>query len=163
MALDWTHVVTLVGGWALSQLGSYLESKRAVASASTLSRENRLFEIGRDAYKAGMAAVDVGHDVVLGRLELNTPEKVDEVYTKFFNPILDARIAFGLPVTSEVKKEIFNVIFMVSTTHAKGADLEKMRNSAVESLNRQREEIIGAWRRVLHGPSDSESEGGKRK
>lgn len=150
MALDWTNIVTLVGGWALAQVGSYIDSKRSMASARAIARDTRRYELGREGYKAAMAAINLGLDIAGEQLQ-PTPDEMHEILLKFFDPIRDARIAFAIPMTHREIAELIEAVFTVPTAVEKGGDIEAAKTKAFAILNKHRREITDAWKEVLHG------------
>lgn len=150
MSLDWSNLVFLVIGWILSRLGEYFSSRQSLSNAIAVARDTRRYEVGRESYKTAMAAINIGLDVAAQR-RTPSPDEMHEMLNEFYDPLRDARINLGLPMTGEVTGELIDAIFAVPRAAEEGGDVRAAGERALVILHRHRDEITDAWHRILHG------------
>lgn len=150
MALDWTNIATLVGGWFLAQLGSRFESKRSTANALVLARESRRYELGKEAYKAAMKAIGLGFEIA-DEDRTPSPDEVRQLLLDYYGAIKDARVVFGLPFSGKESEEIIDAFFIVPVAREKASDVNSAKTKAKDILRKHQNEFEEAWRRTIHG------------
>lgn len=154
MPIDLNGLLSALVGGLIGIAGSLLAGRQSTKAGIHLALQERHFDVAREAYKAALAGFDIGNEIAL-REEPATPREAYDLVRAFFDPIFHCRIAFGLPLTAEMKGELVDSAFAVFYALGQHEDTTEASKRLGVVIFRNQTELTTAWQQVLRGGKKS--------
>lgn len=140
---------TIVGG-VIGIIGSWVANKQSADAARVLALAVWRREVHRQAYDNAMAALPVGRRLHSLRESPNMEEQV-ELTSGFIDPLISARIAFGLETSQETRMRLISAFAALLTALNQDHPADAERRVLSEITTAWIAEIQAAWSSTVEG------------
>ncbi len=155
MPIDWAGVVKdlilITFGALLSGLSGDFVGRRATDTQLMMAREERRFDVGREAYKAAMGAIDRARKMAF---RLAPPAEIHEFAADLTLRIEDARVILGLPGLKEKRLELYDAceeFFGWFSGPRSADDFDVKMKRFISATNQYEFELTEAWQSIIEG------------